>query len=71
MEEDILHFSTLLLSVPSLIYLYDLFEVTMITTDSIQNGFMWGHNTILDPFPSLLFAFLTAEHEGDIFEARV
>lgn len=40
MEEDIPHFSTFLLSVPSLIYSYDLFEVTAITVDSIQNGFM-------------------------------
>ena len=69
MEEDILHFSTLLLSVPSLIYSYDLFEVTAITIDNIQNGFTRAHNTILDPFPSLLFAFLTAEREADILEA--
>ena len=39
MEEDILHFSTLPLFVPSLIYSYDPFEMTAITTDSIQNGF--------------------------------
>lgn len=30
---------------------------------------MWRHNMILDHFPSLLFAFLTAEHEADVLEA--